>query len=510
MKIKAIKHITLEKPIPVYDVVNASPYHNFYIKTRSSQIVSHNCAFLDEISFARIRNVQAAQERAMELFDAAHERMQSRFTKFGGLYEGLMLMASSKRTDQAFLEVFVQKLIAESDKHRVLIIDRPRWEVLPEGTYSGKKFPFALGDKFLPSQIIREDQVEEFKDLGYRILWPPIETYGNFETNMLKALTDIAGESVMNQMTFLRGDKLRACINKKRKNPFIQSIIYVGNKDEIQYSDYFDLSRVDRKDFRKPMCIHLDASLGGDGNSMSGVVVEYAKYQTNADGQTSPELHFKQIFKIKVKAPKGDKVMLSKNYQFVMWLRRQGFNIQLVEHDQYQSFQFGQDLQKQGFNTKYQSIDRVTNGVNIPYQTLQTVIYEKRIDLLDDEDQTNELVSLELHEDGRVDKPEGGNDDASQALCGAVYGCNSFKAEFLRNNAALLENTTSDLENPIESKDLPEDLVASLIARQFSDYMAPTAQRVSNDSGLRQDFDKYVSNKDNNTSKKKPSGLHFF
>lgn len=510
MKIASIKKIIYEKPVPVYDVIDTGINHNFIIKTNTSKIISHNCAFLDEISFARIRNVKAAQERAMELFDAAHERMQSRFTKFGGLYEGLLIMASSKRTDQAFLEVFVNKLISESDKQRVLIIDRPRWEVLPKGTYSGPTFPFAVGDKFLPSQIIKPEQVEEYKNLGYKIIYPPIETYGNFEKNMMKALTDIAGISVMNQMSFLRGDKVRACINKERQNPFVQSIIYVGNNDNLQYSDFFDMSRVDPKDIKKPMCIHLDASLGGDGNAISGTIVSYAQYQRNSEEKLEPELHFKQIFKIKVKAPHGDKVMLSKNFQFIVWLKKQGFNIQLVEHDQFQSFQFGQDLAKKGFNVKLQSIDRVTDGINIPYQNLQSVIYEKRIDLLDDDDQTNELVSLEQHEDGRIDKPgdESASDDAAQALCGSVYGCGTFKAEFLRSNSVLLENVSGSAEDNTLTKDLPEDAVASLIANQFSDYLSPN--KLSEASGLRQDFDKYVSKGDNNQVKPKKSGFNFF
>lgn len=506
MRIKSIRQIHLEKPVPVYDVINAKPYHNFFIKTATSKVVSHNCAFMDEISFARIRNVKAAQERAMELFDAVHERMQSRFTKFGGLYEGLLLMASSKRTDQAFLEVFVQKLISDSDKARVLVVDKPRWEVLPKGTYSGPTFPFAVGDKFLPSQIISPNQVEEFKDLGYKIIYPPIETYGNFEKNTMKALTDIAGISVMNQMSFLRGDKVRACINKDRKNPFIQSIIYVGNKDDIQYYDYFDISRVDPKDMRKPMCIHVDASLGGDGNAISGTVVSYAQYQKDANDNSVPELHYKQIFKIKVLAPKGDKVRLAKNYQFILWLRQQGFNIQLVTHDQFQSAPLHQDLEKKGFNVKYQSIDRVTNGVNLQYQNLQTILYEKRIDLLDDDDQTDELVALEQHEDGVVDKPaDGGTDDAAQALCGSVLGCGSFKEEFLRSNAILLENLTGTKDEIGPLGDLPDDAIAALIANQFGDFISPNV--IPANSGLRQEFDQITGQK---TQTPKKSVLNIF
>lgn len=451
-------------------------------------------AFFDEISFARISDPKRAQEQALDLFNAAYERMTSRFTKFGGLFEGLAVMASSKRTDQAFLEVFAEKLLRSADRKRVYVVDKPRWEVLPPESYCGKKFPFALGDKFLPSQIIEnEAEIPMFLEAGYKILWPPIETKGAFERNMQKALTDIAGISVLNQMTFLRGNKVKKVLNKDRQNPFVQSVIFVGTKDQIQYSDYFSMERLKPGDLKKPLFIHLDASLGGDGNSISGVSVEYAKYQINPEtGQTEPMLCYEQVFKIKVKAPKGDKVMLRKNEQFIYWLRSQGFNIAKVTSDQYQSEQFGQDLEHAGLNYGRQSIDRVQNGINMPYKVLKDSIYEERLKILDDEDQTLELVSLEQHENGRVDKPitEGSSDDAAQALCGAVYAASQCKEEYLANHVALIMNAS----NNDESDDLPEDLVASLIARQFdTDGIYPLGRTsTAGESGLREVFDRVV------------------
>lgn len=472
------------------------------------------CCFLDEISFARIRNVQAAQERATELFNAAHERMQSRFTKFGGLYEGLMIMASSKRTDQAFLEVFAKKLTSGADAARVMVIDKPRWEVLPKGTYCGKTFPVAVGDKFNPSTIIKEVDVETYKNAGYKIIYPPIETYTEFDRDLQDALTNIAGESVLNMATFLSGHKVRKAVDKKLRNPFIQSVIYVGTKDKIQYKDYFDISRVSERDLRRPLFIHLDASLGGDGNTISGVVVEYAMMHLNdSTGDEEPMLHYKQLFKVKVKAPKGDKVMLAKNEQFFYWLRHQGFNIKMITHDQYQSADVHQRLENKGFNIKLQSIDRVTNGINIPYQVLQNVLYEERIKIIDDEDQINELVSLEKHEDGVVDKPEGGTDDAAQALCGAVYAASQCKEEFLRDNSVLLRAVSGTREeSPVDG--LPDDLVATLIANQFDNEFLGLHHRVDKDSGMRQAFDKYVANKNNNnensSNKPRRSRVNFF
>lgn len=450
--------------------------------------------FFDEISFARISDPKRAQEQALDLFNAAYERMTSRYTKFGGIFEGLAIMASSKRTDQAFLEVFTEKILDSSDRKKVFCVDKPRWEVLPSDTYCGEKFPVAVGDKFMPPQIIDETDVKTFEEAGYEVIWPPIETRGAFERNIGKALTDIAGISILNQMTFLRGDKVKNVVNKERQNPFVQSVIYVGTKDQLQYSDFFSMDRLKPGDLKKPLFIHLDASLGGDGNSISGVSVEYARYQVNPEnGHTEPMLCYDQVFKIKVKAPKGDKVMLRKNEQFIYWLRSQGFNIAKVTSDQYQSEQFGQDLEHAGFNYGRQSIDRVQNGINMPYKVLKDSMYEERIKILEDEDQTFELVHLQEYENGRIDKPltEGSSDDAAQALCGAVYAASQCKEEYLANHSAMIMNS----DNSETQEDLPDDLVASLIARQFSnDYLSPIGElRMVGNSGLRESFDKVVA-----------------
>ena len=336
MKIKSIKRILLDEPVAVYDVINAAPNNNFLIRTNSSPVVAHNC-FLDEISFARNQDIVRQMEKAKEVFDAALERIQSRFTKFGGIFDGLIVMASSKRTDQAFAEVYAKELLSGKNGYRTFIVDKPRWEVLPKGTYSGETFPVALGDTTRPTEIITKDKVPEYEKAGYRIIYPPIETYDEFKRDLMHALTNIAGESVTQTGTFLQAHYVKECIDSTRENPFREGVIYVGAKDDKNYWDYFDMSRVDPEDLSKPLYIHLDASLGKDGNSISAGNISYAKHTLNLEtGLMEPELHYKQVFKIKVRAPKGDRVMLRKNEQFIYWLRAQGFNIALVTSDQYQ------------------------------------------------------------------------------------------------------------------------------------------------------------------------------
>lgn len=47
MKIKRITKV-IGPPKQYYDVIEATPYNNFLIKTNSSYIVSHNCNFSDK------------------------------------------------------------------------------------------------------------------------------------------------------------------------------------------------------------------------------------------------------------------------------------------------------------------------------------------------------------------------------------------------------------------------------------------------------------------------------
>ncbi len=476
MKIKSIRRISLAEPIPVYDVINAAPNNNFFVQCGSSAVVAHNC-FLDEVSFARNSNVKRQMEIAKSVFDAALERIQSRFTKFGGIFDGLIIMASSKKTDQAFAEVYADELIHGKNGHKVFVVDKPRWEVLPEGTYSGKTFPVALGDKLRPSEIITEKDVSIYRDAGYQIIYPPIETYDEFARDMMSALTNIAGVSVSGAGTFLAGEHIGACINQQLKNPFRMGVIECGTKNRELYHEWFDMSRISPEDLAAPWYIHLDASLGNDGNTLSGGRILYAQDQRNQlTGLVQPELHYRQIFKVKVRAPKGDKVALRKNEQFIFWLHQQGIKIAKVTSDQYQSAQFGQDMTAAGIPYSYQSIDRVTNGINKQYQVLQNVIVEHRVEILDDEDQTTELLHLVKYEDGRVDKDGKGNDDdASQCLCGWVFAASQDKEKFVLNNVVLGESMigTTGSENYIaEEESLPKELIftSDMFANEFGAY----------------------------------------
>ena len=64
-------------------------------------------AFFDEVSFQRNQDVEKQKEKAKELVNAASRRMQSRFMK-GDKNPTILVIASSKITDQSYMVTFIQ------------------------------------------------------------------------------------------------------------------------------------------------------------------------------------------------------------------------------------------------------------------------------------------------------------------------------------------------------------------------------------------------------------------
>lgn len=410
MKIKSIKKIVLESPKQYYDIINAYPYNNFLIQTKSSQIVSHNCSFEDEISFQLNQDIDKQKKKAMTLISSIDARMQSRFMK-GEKLPTLHILASSKRTDQSFLESYID-LKRRNDSKSTLIIDEPQW-VIRTDKDSPKKFPVAVGNKFLENEVLPVDSdetlLQEYRDKGYSILMVPIGYYEKFIDDIAIALTDIAGISTSNTTRYISGARWSTCRDNSLKNPFTKEIITVGNAldDQAQYSDFFDLSLIPRDMISKPLYIHLDMSMTGDKTGIAGVWIKGKKIGKDQELQ-SKDLVFQIAFSVSIKAPKGHQISFEKNRNFIRWLKQQGFNIKEITSDTFQSADLQQQLSAEGFNCKILSVDRVQDKVCLPYQYFKSSIYENRIVTYQTNLLTEEIVGLVRYENGKVDHDPSG------------------------------------------------------------------------------------------------------
>lgn len=396
--------------------------------------------FTDEVNFSAmtsdIDKIKSKQKRLISQVDA---RMQSRFMK-GNKLPTLNIIASSKNNDQSFLESYIETKKRNESK-TTLIIDEPQW-VIRTDKDSPKKFYVAVGNKFLASEVLpmdaSEELVDSYRSKGYQMMQVPSGYYENFKDDVELALTDIAGISTVNALKFISGVRLNEIKTSSYQNPFNKDIIEVGTNDTFQYSDFFDISKVDPKDKCKPLFVHLDMSKSGDKTGISGVWIMGKKPSSASD-----ETYYKTAFSVSVKAPKGYEISFEKNRVFVRWLRSQGFNIKGVSCDTYQSAQIQQQLIADKFNVKTLSVDRLDNvpgtkhKVCLPYAFFKTSIYEKRLllyskcDLL-----TDEILGLEKEPDGHIDHAEGGTQgskDQCDAVCGALFNASQNIEDYVYN-----------------------------------------------------------------------------
>lgn len=410
MKIKCIYRKILDSPKQYYDVINANPYNNFLIKTNSGYIGSHNC-FMDEVSFQPNSDVEEQKRKAKELVSTAAARMQSRFMK-GEYNPTLLLLASSKRTEQSYMETFIENK-RKTESKTTLVIDEPQW-VIRTDKDSPNKFKVALGNKFLDSEVLplncTEKDVNDYINRGFQIIDVPMGYYENFIDDIDIALTDIAGISTSNVTRYISGSRLSAVKMLTIQNLMTKDIITVGNApdDKVQYWEYMDMTRLDSKLKSRPMYIHLDMSISGDKTGIAGVWI-LGKKPHQEGVPDSNELYYRLAFSFAVKAPKGYQVSFEKNKQFIYWLREQGFNIKGVSTDTFQNAAFAQSISAAHFNYSIISVDRVdSNHICVPYQTLKNVIYEERIQMYDSKHLTEELLGLERNNNGRIDHSERG------------------------------------------------------------------------------------------------------
>lgn len=456
MKVVSKKLVKTREPISVYDLVNVYPYHNFIVKTNESNIVSHNCGFLDEMNFYNRGGKASDPSKFMEtgvmkVYTAVRRRIESRFMMLGKV-PGLLILVSSTKNETDPLEVYIKK---SKNNPTIRIVDEPQWVIKnTPGRYSGKYFKLLVGDKYRRTQIIGPDEdYESYINQGRRILDVPIEHYDAFRLDADKALTDIAGVSLVSGNKFIDANKYRNCILSTKRNAFSQDIIEMGMRDGVRLENFFDISKFSYKDKRRPTYVHWDASKTGDRTGL-GIVAsdsEYVDIDRIVDGEIVKvkDRMYDLVGSIGIQAPPGDEIPFRRIYEFILYLRANGFRILGVTMDSYQSVAVLQDLTNEGFNAKTVSLDRKPDG----YQAFRSCIYESRIRLYESVILETEVTELEQNAvTSKVDHPADGSKDISDGVCGALWGAitdtkQNDVAEILYSNQQEILSDNDDSSN---------------------------------------------------------------
>lgn len=392
--------------------------------------------FTDEVNFGLTNDVEKLKKKQKQLISQIDARMKSRFLR-GNYLPTLNIIASSKNSDQSFLEDYIENK-KKNESTTTLIVDEPQW-VVDTRKVTDKWFYVAIGNKFLASELLPKDApellVDEYRAKGYSMLKVPEAYYESFQDNIDGSLADIAGIAATSGLKYISGMRWNEIKVDDYVNPFVKEIIEVGTEDELQYADFFDLQKVPTALSSKPMYIHLDMSTSGDKTGIAGVYVLGKRPKIEGE-DSSRELFFQVAFNVSIKAPKGREISFDKNRAFIRWLRNQGLLIKGVSCDTFQSAQIQQQLAADGFDVTAISVDRLDSQTKqcLPYAAFKSAIYDKRLkvyrkcDLL-----TEEVIGLERESDGHINHPEGGTQgskDSADAVCGALWNASQHAEEF--------------------------------------------------------------------------------
>lgn len=458
MKIKSVKRISLEKPVPVYDIIDSLPTHDFQIRTNSSNIISHNCAMLDEVDYAKGSSIDD-QSNMMKMYATVKRRIESRYMKMGTI-PGMLILVSSKNTEDNFLEQYINE---NRGKEYLYIVDEPLWKVKSGlGLYSGKTFKLAVGNKYRPSHILSPDEDPDmYESQGQNVIDVPIEHKEAFEQSMNQALTDIAGIAISSHSKYLSYNKISKIYRSYLRNPFSSEIIELGFDDNSSLLDFFDEKRFPKLNKEKPHFIHWDASVTGDctGLAMTTILsnkkVKRISKSTGFIVETDDIVH-KIVFGIKIRAKAGEEIPFYKIRNFIYYLRdKLGLNISIVSQDSFQSVDSLQQMKLSGFNTEILSVDRKRD----PYETLKNAINEERIISPKINELEREFLCLE--DDRKRNKIDHFGKDSSKDLADCIAACVYHAATSISQELEARQKSKM-LETTIDINTHPSDIYSDL------------------------------------------------
>lgn len=424
-------------------------------------------AFFDEISFIKNQDIDKQKAKAKDMIDTAIGGMMTRFVH-KGKNPTMLVVASSKRSEQSFMEEYI-KTLSKTQGNSTLVIDKPVWEVKPKGTYSDEIFYVGLGNKFLESIVIPDDDynnLDAYRKRGYQILEVPIDFKPKFIEDIERNLCDFAGVSSSASSKYISAAAVNLTLREEFKNP-MPDILEIGNApdDTAQYYNFFDLDKIPKDLMYKPLYIHLDMSVSGDMTGIAGIWIAGKKVST--DDNLAKDLSFRLAFSTSIKAPKGRQISFEKNRNFIYWLKDQGFNIKGISTDTFQSVDTGQALTARGYNYSPLSVDRVdTDRICKPYQYFRSCIYEKRVEMYYSARLFDEVISLEKNNNtGKVDHPPNGHKDVSDAVCGAIYNASKNAEQYAFDYGEDLEVTQeiSNDTNQLNQQQITIDFEAEMM-----------------------------------------------
>lgn len=367
---------------------------------------------IDEIDSHKVTDKKDYAEAG---YDTIHARITSRFQN-----RGLLILIGQMKKSVGFAAKKYKEFSEEGEAEGSFAKKLSIWESLgwekftnPDGTRNS--FWFDPRRK-----IIVSDLMASFMDKP-SLLEIPNAYKKDFKNNPEKALRDHAGIPPLVGDAFISmTEKVEACRSKWHKRFGIEESPVNANLSKPVFADWFrateSLKRV----------VHIDIAYSAKGDAL-GLAMGHVREVVEIDNEMKPVIVFDLL--LRMRPLPGMQIILSDIRQILYHLKNErGFKIKKVTLDGFQSTDTLQQLQKKRFDTEYVSVDKDI----LPYHDLREAIYEDRVefprymtfmrhgDTSLVEIAVQELLQLVETERGKIDHPDGGSKDVSDAMAGVV------------------------------------------------------------------------------------------
>jgi hypothetical protein len=390
-------------------------------------------AVVDELSKFRDSEGKSQAKLIFETLD------QRRISRFGD--RGMIVCVGTAGAEGDYVDRKLKE--AEADP-RAFVHRATAWEMRGRDRYKGGSFHFAkldLGHRGVKYQCYDDwPPASEEGKVALHLADIPITFKRAFERDPILALRDFASISSLALHPFdMNGEVVSRLVNPEREHP-----LHPGS---LEAKDWF------RGEKGVSYYIHVDLGLGREGGDVAGLAmghligekrVEVGRGVKSYEEETRFEFRPVIEMDLMLRWTRGERgeILFSEVREFIYRLQDWGFNcagqalkwdrwakptefLGGVTYDGFQSADSIQILWEHGICSGLFSVDR-TMG---PYEDLRECLHDNRLDYYAYEVQMDglpvrifehEYKRLELVKGKRVDHPEGGSKDVSDAVAAVV------------------------------------------------------------------------------------------
>lgn len=348
-------------------------------------------------------------------YDTIHARITSRFQN-----RGLLILIGQMKKSIGFAARKYEEFVQEGSDGGCFARKLSIWESLGWERFlnpAGERDSFWFDPKrktivpFLQLDFIVKEDMLEIPNVYLK----------DFKNNPEKALRDHAGIPPLVGDAFISMvERVEACRDKWHKRFDIDESPVGTNLSKPDFKQWFtatdSLKRV----------VHIDIAYSARGDAL-GLAMGHVREVTEIDGEMMPVIVIDML--LRMRPLPGTQIQLADVRQIIYHLKYdRKFNIKKVTLDGFQSTDTLQQLAKKKFITEYISVDKDI----LPYHDLREAIYQGRLefpkfqsymkhgDLETKEIAVHELLRLIEKDNGKIDHPEGGSKDVSDAMAGVV------------------------------------------------------------------------------------------